>query len=87
MRELFVFTLPRELYLRENKFENIVFGIIARSRIFASTFYFIRLPLSYLNFSIFFRSSPDIEQKDGGTQLKLVIDYGDTTEALFKPMR
>lgn len=27
------------------------------------------------------------DQKDGGTQLKLVIDYGDTTEALMKPMR
>jgi len=26
-------------------------------------------------------------QKDGGTQLKLVIDYGDNMLALFKPMR
>jgi hypothetical protein len=26
-------------------------------------------------------------QKDGGTQLKLVIDYGDNMQALFKPMR
>lgn len=26
-------------------------------------------------------------QKEGGTQLKLVIDYPDNIEALFKPMR
>nr|XP_012224282.1 PREDICTED: uncharacterized protein LOC105673323 [Linepithema humile]XP_012224283.1 PREDICTED: uncharacterized protein LOC105673323 [Linepithema humile] len=28
-----------------------------------------------------------VVQKDGGTQLKLVIDYGDNMQALFKPMR
>ncbi|KAL6446714.1 hypothetical protein ACFW04_001273 [Cataglyphis niger] len=28
-----------------------------------------------------------VVQKDGGTQLKLVIDYGDNIQALFKPMR
>ncbi|XP_036139394.1 uncharacterized protein LOC105833721 isoform X1 [Monomorium pharaonis] len=28
-----------------------------------------------------------VVQKDGGTQLKLVIDYGDSMQALFKPMR
>ncbi|XP_055300424.1 extracellular serine/threonine protein CG31145-like isoform X2 [Sitodiplosis mosellana] len=27
------------------------------------------------------------EQKEGGTQLKLIIDYGNNFEALFKPMR
>lgn len=27
------------------------------------------------------------EQKEGGTQLKLIIDYGNSFEALFKPMR
>lgn len=26
-------------------------------------------------------------QKDGGTQIKLVIDYEDGSQALFKPMR
>jgi hypothetical protein len=26
-------------------------------------------------------------QKDGGTQIKLVIDYDDGSQALFKPMR
>lgn len=29
----------------------------------------------------------NLEQKDGGTQLKLIIDYGNDVEALFKPMR
>ncbi|XP_011875791.1 PREDICTED: uncharacterized protein LOC105566413 isoform X1 [Vollenhovia emeryi] len=28
-----------------------------------------------------------VVQKDGGTQLKLIIDYGDNMQALFKPMR
>ncbi|KAG5315474.1 FA20C protein, partial [Acromyrmex insinuator] len=28
-----------------------------------------------------------VVQKDGGTQLKLVIDYGNNMQALFKPMR
>ncbi|EFN84907.1 Dentin matrix protein 4 [Harpegnathos saltator] len=28
-----------------------------------------------------------VGQKDGGTQLKLIIDYGDNMQALFKPMR
>ncbi|XP_020284605.1 extracellular serine/threonine protein CG31145 [Pseudomyrmex gracilis] len=28
-----------------------------------------------------------VVQKEGGTQLKLVIDYGDNMQALFKPMR
>ncbi|XP_070170623.1 uncharacterized protein [Polyergus mexicanus] len=28
-----------------------------------------------------------VVQKDGGTQLKLIIDYGDSMQALFKPMR
>jgi hypothetical protein len=26
-------------------------------------------------------------QKDGGTQIKLIIDYPDNVQALFKPMR
>ncbi|XP_077266719.1 uncharacterized protein LOC143899871 [Temnothorax americanus] len=28
-----------------------------------------------------------VVQKDGGTQLKLIIDYGENMQALFKPMR
>ncbi|RWS29204.1 Dentin matrix protein 4-like protein, partial [Leptotrombidium deliense] len=28
-----------------------------------------------------------VEQKDGGTQLKLIIDYENSGQALFKPMR
>ncbi|KAK0075839.1 hypothetical protein PV326_011244 [Microctonus aethiopoides] len=28
-----------------------------------------------------------VAQKEGGTQLKLVIDYSDDLQALFKPMR
>ncbi|KAF4519221.1 hypothetical protein B566_EDAN015327, partial [Ephemera danica] len=27
-----------------------------------------------------------VSQKDGGTQIKLVIDYEDGSQALFKPM-